>query len=255
MTSRHPYLTVGRTDVLAHRGASADRPPGNTMPAFVRALELGVDHIETDVQASADGRVVVFHDDRLDGTTTGSGRIADHPWSHLQSLRYRVDGAPTDDGLILLEDALARFADAAFNIDVKTDATVEPVVDVLRRHDARARVCVAAFGWRRLRRLRRLLGDGWCTAYSRPEIAATRALSWLRLPVIRFGDAVQVPRAQHDVTVVDRRFVDACHRRHVAVYVWTVNDPAEVARLHRIGVDAVITDDPTTVLPVLDGIG
>jgi len=255
MTPRHPYVTVGRTDVLAHRGASAERPPGNTIPAFTRALELGADHIETDVQASADGRVVVFHDDRLDGTTTGSGRIDEHPWSHLRSLRYRVDGVAIDDGLVLLDDVLSRFADAAFNIDVKTDATVAPVVDVLRRHDARARVCVAAFGWRRLRRLRRLLGDGWCTAFSRPEIAATRALSWLRLPVIRFGDAVQVPRARRDVTVVDRRFVDACHRRDVVVHVWTVNTPAEVTRLRALGVDAVITDDPATVLPVLDGPG
>lgn len=241
---RHPYLTQGRTDVLAHRGASAAAPPGNHLDAFAAALETGVDHLETDVQASADGRIVVFHDERLDEVTTGRGRIADHRWTELESLRYVEDGRPTDHRLVLLDDLLAAFPDAFFNIDVKTDEAVDGTVELLLRHDARRRVCVAAFGWRRLRRIRRALGPDWCSAMSQPEIVVVRLATWLRLPVPRTADVVQLPRSKSGIALVDRRMVERCHRRGIAVHVWTVNEPAEMHELRSFGVDAVITDRP-----------
>lgn len=240
----HPFLTRGRADLLAHRGASADRPPGNSLAAFRRALDVGGDHIETDVQLSADGEVVIFHDPTFDEATTGTGRIADHPWSRLAELRYRVDGRTTDDGLVRLDDALTAFPDACFNIDVKRDAAVEPTVDILRAADARERVCIAAFGWRRLRRLRRALGDEWCSACSQPEIAVTRLLSWLRLPTPRWGDAIQVPERKGRIRIVDERFVRTCHRARMQVHVWTVDDLDTARRLRALEIDAVITDDP-----------
>jgi len=244
----HPFLCNGRSDVLGHRGASHDRPPGNTMAAFRRTLEVGADHIETDVQAGADGRVVIFHDETLDDTTTGSGRVGEHSWEYLCTLLYRVEGVPTDDGLVLLDDALAEFPDAFFNIDVKTDATVRPAIEVLRSHGAARRVCVAAFGWRRQRRVRRDLGPGWCTAFSKWEIVTVRLAAWLRLPVPAWGDVVQLPPSRSGVAVVDRRLLDACHRRGVAVHVWTVNDPGQMERLRALGVDAIITDRPDLAL-------
>jgi len=241
---RHPYLAEGRTDVLAHRGASAAAPPGNHLGAFTAALESGVDHLETDVQASADGRIVVFHDERLDDVTTGSGRIADHSWSELESLCYVVDGRPTDRRLVLLDDVLTAFPNAFLNIDVKTDQAVDGTVELLLRHDARHRVCVAAFGWRRLRRLRRALGPDWCSAMSQPEIVVVRLATWLRLPVPRVADVVQLPRSKSGVVLVDRAMVERCHRSGIAVHVWTVNDAAEMQELRSFGVDAVITDRP-----------
>lgn len=246
--SPHPFLTAGRPDVLGHRGASATQPPGNHVAAFRAALDAGCDHIETDVQASRDGEVVIFHDPHLDDVTTGTGEIADHDWSELASLRYVADGQPTEHGLVRLDDALDRFPDAFFNIDVKRDAAVEPTVEILRRVGAQERVCVAAFGWRRLRRLRRRLGAGWCTACSKPEIVILRALSWLRLPLPRLGDVVQAPERHSGVTVVDRRFVEACHRRDVRVHVWTVNDREQAARLAGLGLDAIISDRPGELL-------
>lgn len=240
----HRFLTSGRPDVMGHRGASEAAPPGNHLAAFRAAVDAGCDHLETDVQLSSDGEVVIFHDPRLDDVTTGSGEIADHTWAELAELRYVVDGRTTEHGLVRLADALDQLPDAYFNIDVKRDAAVEPTVEILRSRGARDRVCVAAFGWRRLRRLRRLLGAGWCTACSRPEIVVLRALSRLRAPLPRFGDAVQVPEQQRGITVVDRRFVEACHARDVQVHVWTVNEREQAERLAALGVDAIISDRP-----------
>lgn len=244
----HPFLTTGRPDVMGHRGASSAEPPGNHLAAFRAALDAGCDHLETDVQVSRDGEVVIFHDPRLDEVTTGVGEIADHDWAHLAGLRYVADGRPTDRRLLRLDDALELLPGAQLNIDVKRDAAVAPTVEILRRRGARHRVCVAAFGWRRLRRLRRLLGDGWCTACSKAEIVVLRALSWMRMPVPRFGDAVQVPERQGGVTVVDRRFVAACHARGVQVHVWTVNERDQAERLAALGVDAIISDRPAELL-------
>jgi glycerophosphoryl diester phosphodiesterase len=250
----HPFLSEGRADVLAHRGASDARPPGNTLAAFRAALAMGCDHLETDVQCTSDGEIVVFHDDRLDDLTTGTGTIAEHTWEELASLRYVVDGRSTDDGLVRLDTVVTSFPDARLNIDAKTDDVVEPLIALLRRHDMRHRVCVASFGWRRLRRLRRALGKGWCTALSQPEIVVTRVAAWLRLPVPRTGDVAQLPRRFRaggvSVTVIDRRLVEACHRAGIAVHCWTVDDPDAVSELFELGVDAVITDRPDVALRV-----
>lgn len=242
----HPFLSTGRAHVLAHRGATADVPPGNTADAFARAVALGVDHLETDVQLSADGEVVIFHDERLDEITTGSGAIGDHPWEALRVLNYRHGDEVTPHRLMRLADALDRWTDMYWNIDVKVDEAVEPVVEMLQRLELRDNVCVAAFGFRRQRRLRSLLGAGWCSAHSRNEIAVLRLAATLRVPLPRFGNVVQAPVAAHGFTIVDRRFVDACTRRGIAVHVWTVNEPDEMRRLLSIGVDAIITDDPAS---------
>ena len=150
----------------------------------------------------------------------------------------------TDQVLVRLDDVLDTYPTAMFNIDVKTDDAVSPVIEILRAHDRMDRVCVASFGTRRIRRLRRTLGSGWCTAHARNEIAVIRLLAWLRLPLPRWGDVIQAPETQRGVTVVDRRLVEACHARGIAVHVWTVDDPDRMERLGDLGVDALITDRP-----------
>jgi glycerophosphoryl diester phosphodiesterase len=145
---------------------------------------------------------------------------------------------------VRLDELLVRWPQVAFNIDVKVDDAVTAVVDLLHRIDAGDRVCVASFGWRRIRRLRSALGDGWCTAAARGEIVVARVASWTRVPVALRCDVLQVPPRAKGVTVVDRRFVDWCHRAGIAVHVWTVDDPDEAQRLCDLGVDALITDHP-----------
>lgn len=243
----HPYLVRGHPETLAHRGASGAHPPGNSIPAFAAALEAGIDHIETDVQVTADGVVVLFHDERLDEATTATGTIGGHTWERLRDVRLVADGETTSDGLVRLDEILDQFPDAFFNIDVKTDAAVDPTVEILRERDARQRVCVAAFSWRRLRRLRKSLGPSWCSATSKLEIAVLRILAWLRLPVPRLGDAVQLPTTHRGIALVDRRFVDACHRAGMVVHVWTINDRKEADRLRGLGVDGIISDRPAEV--------
>lgn len=122
----HPYLDHDGPIPFAHRGGASEAPE-NTLPAFEYAVGLGYRYLETDVHATADGRLVAFHDASLDRVTDRRGRIAELPWSEVA--RAMVDGrAP----IPLLNDLFEAFPDARINIDCKSDRAVEPLVHAVR---------------------------------------------------------------------------------------------------------------------------
>lgn len=239
--STHPYLQWDGPIPFAHRGGASEAPE-NTMPAFEDAVALGYRYLETDVQVTSDGVLVAFHDDDLGRTCGRDGRISRLPWSEVRTAL--VDGrAP----IPLLDDLLGAWPDVRLNIDCKSDQAVDALVAALRRHDALDRVCVGAFDDRRLRRIRRAVGPGLCTALGPAAVAALR-LGPRRRPA---GLAAQVPIAQGPLTVTTSGFVEKCHAVGVAVHVWTVDDPAEMKRLLDLGVDGIMTDRPRVLRSVL----
>jgi len=229
---------------FAHRGGASEHPE-NTMAAFDHAVRLGYRYIETDVHTTADGELVAFHDDMLGRATDRQGAIRALPWSEVSQARVAGQAIPR------LEDILGAWPDLRVNIDPKHDASVEPLVEVLRRTNAFDRVCVGAFSEPRLERFRRLSGGKVCTGMGTRAVARLRLAS-LGAPGGRFGgDCAQVPVRQGPVVLVDRRFVAAAHRRHLAVHVWTIDDAAEMGRLLDLGVDGIMTDRPGALKDVL----
>ena len=232
------YLDAQVPLAFAHRGGAAGGDE-NTAEAFGRAAALGFRYVETDVHATADGVPVVFHDDTLLRLTGEPGRIATRTWADLASIR--VAGAAA---IPRLDEVLAAWPEIRFNIDVKADAVVAPAVEALRRAAAFDRVLLASFRDDRLSRVRQLAGPRVATSLGRRAVARLRLASlgrWpLRLPA---SAAAQVPVRHGRVTVVDRRFIAAAHRRGLQVHVWTIDDPAEMRRLLDLGVDGLMTDD------------
>ena len=121
---RHPGHPLPAA--IAHRGYSA-RYPENTMAAFAAAVELGYRVVETDVHATADNVLVVFHDSRLDRLTDRRGLLSEKNWPEL--CRVRVGGR---EPIPRLEDLLKTWDDLRVNIDPKQDSAVGPLLDVLR---------------------------------------------------------------------------------------------------------------------------
>jgi len=214
------------------------------MLAFASAVGIGYRYLETDVHVTSDGVLVAFHDDILDLVTDRTGPIAECPWSELR--QARVQGEP----IPLLEDVLGTWPEARVNIDAKSDAAVPAVAEVLDRTSAHARVCIGSFVDRRVERLRELTGGRVCTWMGRGQILRLRLAS-LGLPGTAFAPCAQVPVRHGRWPVVDRRFVDAAHRRGVAVQVWTIDDRAEMERLLDLGVDGILSDRPTLLKQVL----
>lgn len=249
--ARFPFLDWPGPVAFAHRGAhGAGSPDGageNTMAAFEAAVALGYRYVETDAHVTADGVVVAFHDHELDRVTDRTGEIGDLPWAKVAEARVGEAG----DGVPLLEDLLTAWPDVRVNIDPKHDAAVEPLADLVRRTGALDRVCFGAFSDKRLARLRALLGEDTCTSMG-PR-AVTRLLAASRgVPAGHFSSAcVQVPPRQGRVPLVTERFVAAAHDRGLPVHVWTVDDPAEMARLLDLGVDGIMTDRPDLLKDVL----
>ncbi|TDV43622.1 glycerophosphoryl diester phosphodiesterase [Actinophytocola oryzae] len=220
----------------------------NSLSAFRRAVAEGYHYLETDVHATSDGVVVVHHDAVLDRTTDLSGVIAALPWQVVRTAK--IGGR---EPVSRLEDVLEELPDALFNIDVKAEAAIQPLVDVLRRANAFGRVCVASFSEARLARVRRSAGDGLLTSMGTRAIARLWASG--RLPGLPWARGLQriaqVPVRQGGLTVVDRRLVAAARRRGIEVHVWTVDEPGQMQELIDLGVDGLMTDRPGVLREVL----
>jgi glycerophosphoryl diester phosphodiesterase len=241
----HPYLQWDGPIAFAHRGGASDVPE-NTMPAFQYAVDAGYRYVETDVQVTADGVLVAFHDNDLSRTCGRTARISDLPWSEVKTAL--VDGkAP----IPLLEDMLGTWPELRVNIDCKSNAAIDALVAVLQRCDALDRVCVGAFDDRRLRRLRAALGDGLCTSLGPAGVATLRYGRPRHIAAM----AAQVPVKQGPLTVVNEAFIARAHRLGLHVHVWTIDEPAEMNRLLDLGVDGIMTDRPHVLREVFEARG
>ena len=254
-----PVTTRQGPIVFAHRGGGEEAPE-NTMTAFSRARDCGVRHIETDAHVTADGTVVICHDETVDRCYDGSGTISDMTWRELSALRHRDSGEP----MPLLAQVLETFPDMYFNIDVKEPGVEGPLLDVIAEHGAADRVLVASFSEPRLRAVRDIaasdpsravatsLGTEAVVRLVGAAKTATNPGCW-HVPGPRQGAiAAQVPMQQGPIRVVDERFVATAHTLGLAVHVWTINTVADILRLLEVGVDGIITDRPAFVRDFLD---
>ena len=238
---RHAFFDSTRPLVFAHRGGSA-LAPENTIAAFDNGLALGADGLELDVHLSRDGVVVVHHDRLLDRTTALRGPIAERTAEELQ----RAD-VPT------LAEVLARYRDPRIIVEMKVNraALAAATIDVVRRADAVDRVCLGSFGLRVLRAAR-ALEPAVATSGAREEVRWALYRSWCRWPVSRAPYAgYQVPELAGRTRVVSPRFVDDAHDAGLGVQVWTVDRDDEARRLLSWGVDALITDRPDIIVPLV----
>jgi glycerophosphoryl diester phosphodiesterase len=248
----HPFLDVLTPVAFAHRGGAREAPE-NSLRAFRNAVSLGFDHIETDIRASADGVPVVFHDQSLQRVTDRVGRIRDLPFHEVK--KAHIGNA---ERVHSLAEVLDHFPGIRFNIDIKEDNAVQPVIELLAQSDHLDRVCVASFSWRRLRAVRRAFGAAVCTSLAPPEVAALVSRS--RLGRASFGSrfvlpdgpaCVQIPHRASGMTIVTPSLIRQAHRRGWPVHVWTVDDPVQMNSLLDLGVDGIITDRPSVLRQVL----
>jgi glycerophosphoryl diester phosphodiesterase len=252
--SRFAFLDHPGPIPFAHRGGALEEFE-NTWKSFSHARDLGYRYLETDVNATSDGVALAIHDPYLHRVTDRRGLVREMTWQQLSGVRLGAD-----EPIPRLDDLLKAWPDARWNIDIKHDTAVDPVIDTLRRTDATGRVCITSFSDRRLTRVRRALGPSLCTALGPVAVSSLRFASVLPpgaampmiAPLIRFG-AAQVPVRQGWMPLIDRRFVSAAHRARLHVHVWTVNDETTMSRLLDLGVDGIMTDRPTVLKQVLEG--
>jgi len=234
----------------AHRGASGQAPE-NTHAAFAAALDLGVDAIELDCQLSADGELIVIHDETLDRTTDGLGPVAARTWAELAVLDAGAWRGPQFRG-----ERIPRLADvleqvhgrALLNVEIKSARDVGAIEAKL----AALTTARAAVEW--------ILFSSFHEAAVRNLRAAAPAAAigvlWDRRPASAALDLAAALDARCIIParrLVDARLVDAAHARDLGVWVWTVNEVPEMRRLLALGVDALFSDYPDRFRAVVGG--
>ena len=242
--------------ILGHRGASAEAPE-NTLAAFRLALEQGADGIELDVTLTADGAVVVIHDDRLDRTTTGQGLVGRLT---LAEIRACEAGYPARFGgrfpglrVPTLAEVFEACGDhAIINIELKHDHSpgrqlARRVVELIHAHGWQRRVLLSSFQFSSLGRVKALDPSLPVALLYMAPVFGPRLAECL---------ARRLPHEAHHPAARGLSANDIAwyHQHNLRVNAWTVDDEAELRRLALAGVDGLITNRPEVAVRVRAGL-
>ena len=257
-----PALVSDRPLLIAHRGGAA-LAPENTLEAFRNAIRLGVDALQLDVRLTADGALVVIHDETVDRTTNGSGLVRDMTLAELQALDAGFDF--TSDGgasypyrgqgvsIPTLAAVLAEFPRTRLNINLKDPLpeAAARLTEEIDRANASDRVIIASSHGDTLSQFRRLAPQTAAVAGSNE----TRTFYYLnQLGLWRLhrplGDAYQTPPTSGRARLDTPQFIEHAHAFNQKVHYDAVDDPAEMRRLLDLGADGIITDRPDLALEV-----
>ncbi|MFQ4150585.1 glycerophosphodiester phosphodiesterase family protein [Arthrobacter sp. LAPM80] len=244
--------------IYAHRGVSAHLPE-NTLPAFSRASELGVDGIELDVHLSADLLPMVIHDDTADRTTNGRGSITEFTSSQLGRLDAGDgQGVPTLAQVLELAAGKLRvnieLKDAASADAVAAAAAAVPGLDwfassanwlaLARLRHIRPEAMIYPLCVGRLEKLGAMLaGDG-----IQEQFTGRGLMAAIDFALAHGAEGLSI--WENGLDAVD---VAAIHSAGLQAWAWTVNDPARARELAAIGVDALCTDDPELIQRAVAG--
>lgn len=235
--------------VMGHRGYQA-KYPENTMVSFLAAVEAGAQFVELDVTLTRDRQVVVIHDDTVDRTTDGSGRVSDKDLGELRQLDAGSWFHPRFAGQRIpgLEEVLLRVAPRAhINIEIKAHKQTDPgltglieqkVIDLVLANKVKQRVLVSSFDTEVLKRIKLIDQD--------MDIALISEQSPIKKIVARCRELGVVSYHPH-LDFIDGDLVAALQKAGVYVFPWSIEDAGDVQRAFSLGVDGVIAKDPLLV--------
>jgi glycerophosphoryl diester phosphodiesterase len=258
---KNPFIT-DKVWVIAHQGGEGIWP-SNTMYAFERAVKMGVDMLDLDVNMTQDGVLVVVHDDSVDRTTDGKGKIKNLTLEQIQALdagwywpQESTESNPhpfRGQGIRIptLEAVFKAFPQMPMTIEIKQDepSLAKPFCEMLRRYDMTDKVIIPSFIERAILDFRAACPEVM-TAMTESEVRNLIFLGDLvgRAPQAK---ALQVPTTAGPIQVVTPGFVSFATARGLVVQPWTINDATEMRALIGMGVHGINTDRPDVLMKVL----
>lgn len=231
--------------VMAHRGYSGAYPE-NTMLSFREAVKVGCDAIEMDVHETRDGRLVVIHDERLERTTDGTGRICDHTFDELRQVnaaarfagKYAPERIPSFDEYC----EWASGETVGHNIEIKTDKIYYPDIErkiwaTIERYGLEHKVMFSSFNHFSLRRILEISGNA-------VEVGALVLEDSIGGFPGYYCEQAGFACYHPPIELLTDENVRDCKEHGVKMNVWTVNDMAGLEQLHRWGCEGIITNYP-----------
>lgn len=270
--------------VIAHRGASGHAPE-STLAAYELAHEWNVDYLELDAQLTADGEVVVFHDDAIDRTSDGEGKINDFTLEELKGLDTgtwfneanadKADAAFAGSQILTLDELFERFGhDARYYIETKSPqlnpGLEEALVETLEEYDMveSGRVLVQSFEQDSLLKVQQLNDDipliqlVW---YSPSEEDESRLVEWTGVTpdpteisdedfqaVAEYATGIGTNFIYEGEEVIDADFIRQANENGLPVHVYTINDSDEMKRLMEMGANGLFTNYPDRLQKLIE---
>ena len=257
----HIFFDAPEPWVIAHQGGRGLWPE-NTLYAFNRANQLGVDVLEMDLRVTTDGELVVIHDAIVDRTTNGKGRVDAMTLAELRELDagygFEDAGAFPHRGRGLtvptLGEVLSEFPGSRLNLEMKefTREQATSLCRLLEERNATQRVLVASYAHDPMQAFRERCPQVATSATLREglilhHLDRMRLASLYRSPAV----ALQIPEFLGETRVVEPRLFDLAAANNVKVQVWTVNDEVDMKRLLGMGVHGIMTDYPDRLLTLM----
>lgn len=242
----HPYFGNGEVLAFAHRGGSLEGAE-NTLEAFEHAIACGFRYLESDVQATSDGVLVLFHDDTTERLTGAQGTIAERTWDEVRQLKVLGTGT-----IPRFDEVLSSWPDVNLNLDAKTPEAVDPLCRAMEAQNLFERICLASFSKRSIDALRDRLGSALCTSACMSEAMTFCIGAKWQLPVrpIR-ANCLQLPTRALFMDAASPRILGKAQEFGLPVHFWTIDDPAEINRLLDLGADGIMTDKPSVLAEVM----
>lgn len=236
------------TLIFAHRGYSA-KFPENTMKAFKEAEKAGADGIELDVQFTKDGEIVVIHDEKVDRTTNGNGKVRDFTFEELRKLdaSYKNKTLLKKEPIPSLREVLVwlQTNDLLCNIELKSNLDTfmkieQPVISMIREYGLSERIFISSFNHYSLVYCYRIAPE--------IEIAPLYA-EGLYMPWV-YAESIRAKGMHPNHLVAPNEIVKAALDYGIKVRPYTVNKEKDMRRFFEIGCTAFITDDPVKALRI-----
>ena len=248
-------------DVIAHRGGK-DHRPENTLLAFRHAVAIGASVLELDVHLSADDKLVVIHDDRVDRTTNGNGFVAELSSAELGALdagygmlvgeEYSYRGLGI--GVPTLQAVTDEFNDLRYVMEIKpkSEHAARRLCEFIMANELTDRVIVGSFHTEAMSAFRAMCPS---VVTSSPTLEVARFYLLHKLGLSHWyrgeGVALQIPLKHFGLTVVTPELIADAQQNGLKVHVWTINDVETMRELIDWGVDGIVTDVPETLQEII----
>ena len=254
--SINPWLREHRPLSVAHRGHSIAYPE-NTLEAYRKAIELGVEMIECDVNITRDGTLVMMHDTTLDRTTNGTGRVSAATWEEIQRLDagekfkpefvgVRVPSA--EETLLLYKEAriLSCFEVKGADAD-ESNRIALGLVDLFIKHNMLDTAFLSSYHHEALRQAMAKCPELLLAPERLPDDAPPDPPE-----AVRQAQAFNAPVLQHQYTVLSSDVVRMLHESNIAVWSWSTTDESSIVFSLEIGADALMGDDVQLMIETLN---
>jgi len=223
--------------ILGHRGC-AGLEPENTIRAFKRAIDLGVDLIEFDVRMTKDKKLVVIHDEKLDRTTNGRGYIRDFNFEEIRKF-----DAGKGEKVPSLEETLDFLKDQrpTIVIEIKEPETTEKILKIINREKVKDKVIIVSFWLEALKKIKEI----------DPKIKTAALFRKKIKNIILLIKKIKADGLGLEYHSIDEKIVKDCHKENLEINVWTVNEIEDIERMIELGVDIISSNYPNRVLEIL----